>query len=366
MAPIRVAIAGVGNCANALIQGVHYYSGAAPDESVPGLMNVEMGGYHVGDLEFVAAFDVDAAKVGLDLSKAIWAGPNQTVRFAQVGDLETEVLRGPTLDGLGRYYRDVVEESPARPVDVAAALRSSGADVLVNYLPVGSEQATHFYAEAALEAKVGFVNCIPVFIASARDWGRRFLQAGIPVIGDDIKSQVGATIIHRTLARLFEERGVEVERTMQLNVGGNMDFMNMLERDRLESKKISKTQAVTSQLPYDLGDGNVHIGPSDFVPWLSDRKWAYIRLEGSAFGNVPVNAEVKLEVWDSPNSAGVVIDAIRSAKLAMDRGIAGPLLGPSAYFMKSPPVQYSDEEARRLVLDFVRSDESDQMNVDHD
>ena len=353
LSDIRVAIVGVGNCANSLVQGVDYYREVRPDDSIPGLMNVQMGDYHVGDLRFVTAFDVDAAKVGLDVSKAMWASTTNTVRFAEVGDLGTEVLRGPTLDGLGSYYRDSIEESMTEPVDVVAALREARVDVLVNYLPVGSEQATRFYAEAALEAGVGFVNCIPVFVASDRSWATRFHAAGIPIIGDDIKSQVGATIVHRALARLFEERGVDLERTMQLNVGGNMDFKNMLERDRLESKKISKTKAVTSQIPYDLGDGNVHIGPSDFVPWLSDRKWAYIRLEGRSFGGVPLNLELKLEVWDSPNSAGVVIDAIRAVKIARDRGMSGPLPGPSAYFMKSPPVQYLDEEARDFVLEFI-------------
>ncbi|MDH3259445.1 MAG: inositol-3-phosphate synthase [Acidimicrobiia bacterium] len=363
MSEIRVAIVGVGNCANSLVQGVDYYRTAVPGDSVPGLMNVRMGDYHIGDLRFVTAFDVDTTKVGLDLSKAMWAGMNNTVRFADVGDLETEVLRGPTLDGLGAYYRDSVEESMVDPVDVVAALREARADVLVNYLPVGSEEATRFYAEAALEAGVGFVNCIPVFIASNRSWAERFRTAGIPIIGDDIKSQVGATIVHRALARLFEERGVDLERTMQLNVGGNMDFKNMLESDRLESKKISKTQAVTSQIPYDLGDGNVHIGPSDFVAWLSDRKWAYIRLEGRSFGGVPLNLELKLEVWDSPNSAGVVIDAIRTVQIARDRGMGGPLPGPSAYFMKSPPVQYLDEEARDFVIDFIADGEAEEDRI---
>jgi myo-inositol-1-phosphate synthase len=353
LSEIRVAIVGVGNCANSLVQGVDYYREAGSDDSIPGLMNVKMGDYHVGDLRFVAAFDVDSTKVGLDVAKAMWAGLNNTVRFAEVGDLGTEVLRGPTLDGLGSYYRDSVEESMADPVDVVAALREARVDVLVNYLPVGSEKATRFYAEAALEAGVGFVNCIPVFIASDPLWASRFRAAGVPIIGDDVKSQVGATIVHRALARLFEERGVDLERTMQLNVGGNMDFKNMLEPDRLHSKKISKTQAVTSQIPYDLGDGNVHIGPSDYVSWLSDRKWAYIRLEGRSFGNVPLNIELKLEVWDSPNSAGVVIDAIRTVQIARDRGMGGPLPGPSAYFMKSPPVQYLDEDARDFVREFI-------------
>ncbi len=364
MSEIRVAIVGVGNCANSLVQGVEYYREAGSGDSIPGLMNVEMGKYHVGDLRFVAAFDVDNSKVGLDISKAMWAGLNNTVRFAEVGDLGTEVLRGPTLDGLGAYYRDAVEESMAEPVDIAACLSDAGVDVLVNYLPVGSEQAARFYAEAALQAGVGVVNCIPVFIASDPSWARRFHAARVPIIGDDIKSQVGATIVHRALARLFEERGVDLERTMQLNVGGNMDFKNMQEKDRLESKRISKTQAVTSQIPYDLGDGNVHIGPSDFVSWLSDRKWAYLRLEGRSFGDVPLNLELKLEVWDSPNSAGVVIDAIRAIKLAQDRGIGGPLPGPSAYFMKSPPVQYLDEEARDFVVDFIADGKSEEARIE--
>ena len=363
LSEIRVALVGVGNCANSLVQGVEYYREAGVDDSIPGLMNVQMGQYHVGDLRFVTAFDVDATKVGLDVSKAIWGGLNNTVRFAEIGDIGTEVLRGPTLDGLGSFYRDAVEESPAEPVDVVAALQDARVDVLVNYLPVGSEEATRFYAEAALQAGVGFVNCVPVFVASDRSWAARFRAAGIPIIGDDIKSQVGATIVHRALARLFEERGVDLERTMQLNVGGNMDFKNMLERERLESKKISKTQAVTSQIPYDLGDGNVHIGPSDFVSWLSDRKWAYVRLEGRSFGDVPLNLELKLEVWDSPNSAGVVIDAIRAVQLAADRRMGGPLPGPSAYFMKSPPVQYLDEDARDFVLEFIAGGESEEDRI---
>jgi myo-inositol-1-phosphate synthase len=354
MTNIRVAIAGIGNCASSLIQGISYYKEADPNETVPGLMHVVLGGYHVGDLEAVAAFDVDAAKVGTDLSKAILAGQNNTVRFAEVGYLGVTVQRGPTFDGLGRYYRDVVEESPAQPVDVAQALRHARAHVLVSYLPVGSEQAQRYYADAALEAGVAFVNAIPVFIASDPDSARRFRDAGVPIIGDDIKSQVGSTIVHRILTRLFEDRGVVLDHTYQLNVGGNMDFRNMLERDRLESKKISKTQAVTSQIEHaPLPADDVHIGPSDHVPWLADRKWAYIRMEGRNFGDVPLNLELKLEVWDSPNSAGVIIDAIRCAKLALDRKIGGPLLGPSAYFMKSPPVQYRDEVAREMVDDFA-------------
>jgi myo-inositol-1-phosphate synthase len=350
---VRVAIVGVGNCASSLVQGVQYYAGADPDDEVPGLMHVVLGGYHVRDLEFVAAFDVDAKKVGRDLAEALFASENNTIKFADVPPLGVEVLRGPTLDGLGRYYRDTVEEADAPAVDVAQALRDARADVLVCYLPVGSEEAARFYAGAALEAGVAVVNCLPVFIAGTAEWAERFTAAGVPIIGDDIKSQVGATIAHRVLARLFEDRGVRLERTMQLNVGGNMDFMNMLERDRLESKKVSKTQAVTSQLGREMPRGNVHIGPSDHVPWLTDRKWAYIRLEGRSFGDVPLNLELKLEVWDSPNSAGVVIDAVRCAKLALDRGIGGPLLAPSSYFMKSPPVQYTDDVARRSVEDFI-------------
>ncbi|HVM03588.1 MAG TPA: inositol-3-phosphate synthase [Acidimicrobiales bacterium] len=350
---VKVAIAGVGNCASSLVQGVEYYRSADPNDTVPGLMHVELGGYHVGNVEFVAAFDVDAAKVGLDLGKAVFAGQNNTIRFSPVGELGVTVQRGPTLDGLGKYYRATVEESPAEPVDVTEALRASGADVLVAYLPVGSEAAQKHYAQACIDAKVAFVNAIPVFIASDPEWARRFEEAGVPIVGDDIKSQVGATIVHRLLARLFEDRGMVLDRTYQLNVGGNMDFKNMLERERLESKKISKTQSVTSQLDNGIAADDVHIGPSDHVAWLEDRKWAYIRLEGRNFGDVPLNVELKLEVWDSPNSAGVIIDAVRCAKLALDRGIGGPLLGPSAYFMKSPPVQYRDELAHRMVEEFA-------------
>jgi len=358
MGKIRVAIAGVGNCANSLIQGVTYYADAEPGTVVPGLMNIELGGYHVGDVDFVAAFDVDAAKVGQDLAKAMWAGQNDTYRFADVAEIGVEVQRGPTLDGLGKYYRLSVEESAEAPVDVVQVLRDTKADVLVSYLPVGSEQATRFYAEAALEAGVGFVNCIPVFIASTPEWGRRFAEAGLPIIGDDIKSQVGATIVHRTLARLFEDRGVILDRTSQLNVGGNMDFKNMLERERLESKKISKTQAVTSQIDREIHADDVHIGPSDYVPWLTDRKWAYIRLEGTSFGDVPLTAELKLEVWDSPNSAGVVIDALRCIKIALDRGVGGPLLAASSYFMKSPAIQYHDNVARANVAAFAAGEDT--------
>lgn len=355
MDTIKLAIVGVGNCANALIQGVTYYEKADPYETIPGLMHVELGGYHVRDLEFVAAFDVDETKVGLDLSEAMWAAPNATIAFADVADTGVTVQRGPTLDGLGQYYRQEITESGDEPVDVVGVLRETGAEVLVSYLPVGSQAATEFYAAAALEAGVAFVNCIPVFIASDPVWGERFANARVPIVGDDIKSQVGATIVHRTLARLFEDRGVPVDRTYQLNVGGNMDFMNMLERERLVSKKVSKTQSVTSQIDHDLPAGDVHIGPSDHVPWLTDRKWAFVRLEGKAFGDVPLTAELKLEVWDSPNSAGVVIDAVRCAKLALDRGIGGPLEAPSSYFMKSPPVQHRDAEAHELVERFIEA-----------
>jgi myo-inositol-1-phosphate synthase len=352
---IRVAIAGVGNCASSLLQGVEYYRHADPGESVPGLMHVELGGYHVGDVEFVTAFDVDATKVGVDLAKAIFASQNNTIRFADVPETGVLVQRGPTLDGLGTYYAQTVEESPTVPVDVTQALRDARADVLVAYLPVGSEAAQKHYAQCALDAGVAFVNAIPVFIASDPAWAKKFTEAGVPIVGDDIKSQVGATIVHRILARLFEDRGMVLDRTYQLNVGGNMDFKNMLERERLESKKISKTQAVTSQLDHGIEAEDVHIGPSDHVAWLQDRKWAYIRLEGRNFGDVPLNLELKLEVWDSPNSAGVIIDALRCAKLALDRGIGGPLLGPSAYFMKSPPVQYHDDEAHRMVEEFAQT-----------
>lgn len=359
--PIKVAIAGVGNCASALVQGIEYYKDASPEEFVPGLMHTVLGGYHIRDITFVAAFDVDSAKVGLDLGKAIFQPPNNTLRFADVPDLGVPVLRGPTLDGMGKYYRASVEESPAEAVDVRRALEESGADVLVSYLPVGSEAATRHYAEAALQAGVAFVNCIPVFIAKDPTWAQRFADEGVPIVGDDIKSQVGATITHRVLAKLFEDRGVILDRTMQLNVGGNMDFKNMLERERLESKKISKTTAVTSQVSHEMGEENVHIGPSDYVAWLHDRKWAYIRLEGREFGDTPISIEFKLEVWDSPNSAGVVVDAIRCAKLALDRGIGGPLLGPCAYFMKSPPIQYSDERARLMVEEFIEGKQDPEL-----
>jgi myo-inositol-1-phosphate synthase len=356
MGSVKVAIVGVGNCAASLVQGVHYYRDADETTSVPGLMHVRFGEYHVSDVEFVAAFDVDAKKVGQDLSAAIVASENNTISICDVPPLGVTVQRGHTLDGLGKYYRETIEESDEQPVDVVAAIRESGADVLVCYLPVGSQQAAEFYAQCALDAGVGFVNALPVFIASTKEWADKFTAAGLPIVGDDIKSQVGATITHRVLAKLFEDRGVRLDRTMQLNVGGNMDFKNMLERERLESKKISKTQSVTSQVDRDMGVGNVHIGPSDHVPWLSDRKWAYVRLEGRAFGDVPLNLEYKLEVWDSPNSAGIIIDAIRAAKIAHDRGIGGPLLSASSYFMKSPPVQYSDREARDAVEAFFRGD----------
>ncbi len=354
--PVRVAIVGVGNCAASLVQGVQYYRDADPAERVPGLMHVRFGDYHVRDIEFVAAFDVDAKKVGRDLSEAIVASENNTIKIADVPPLGVTVQRGHTRDGLGKYYRLTIEESDEEPVDVVAALREAEADVLVCYLPVGSEDATRYYAQCALDGRVAFVNALPVFIAGTPEWAERFTEAGVPIIGDDIKSQVGATITHRVLAKLFEDRGVVLDRTMQLNVGGNMDFMNMLERERLESKKVSKTQAVTSQLSHDIGRDNVHIGPSDYVSWLDDRKWAYVRLEGRAFGDVPLNLEYKLEVWDSPNSAGVIIDAIRCAKIALDRGIGGPILSASSYFMKSPPVQYRDDEARELVERFIRGE----------
>ncbi|WP_309109939.1 inositol-3-phosphate synthase [Saccharothrix sp.] len=353
---VRVAIVGVGNCAASLVQGVQYYRDADPATRVPGLMHVQFGEYHVRDVEFVAAFDVDAKKVGVDLSEAIVASENNTIKIADVPPLGVTVQRGPTLDGLGKFYRETIEESDEAPVDVVQALRDAEVDVLVSYLPVGSEEADRFYAQAAIDAKVAFVNALPVFIASDPEWARKFEEAEVPIVGDDIKSQVGATITHRVLAKLFEDRGVQLDRTMQLNVGGNMDFLNMKELERLESKKVSKTQAVTSQVDRELGKRNVHIGPSDYVAWLDDRKWAYVRLEGRAFGDVPLNLEYKLEVWDSPNSAGIIIDAVRAAKIALDRGVGGPILSASSYFMKSPPVQYSDSEARDAVEAFIRGD----------
>jgi myo-inositol-1-phosphate synthase len=346
MSKVKVAIVGLGNCANSLIQGVEYYRNADVNEEVPGLMHVQLGDYHIRDIEFVAAFDVDGKKVGLDLADAMWASENNTIKFAEVKPLGIKVSRGKTLDGLGRYYKEMIQESTEEPVDVVKVLKETKADVLICYLPVGSEEAAKYYAQCAIDAQVAFVNALPVFIASDPVWEKKFKDAGVPIIGDDIKSQVGATITHRVLAKLFGDRGVQLDRTMQLNVGGNMDFKNMLERDRLESKKISKTQAVTSQIDHDMGKGNVHIGPSDYVSWLDDRKWAYVRLEGRAFGDVPLNLEYKLEVWDSPNSAGVIIDALRCAKIAMDRKIGGALISSSSYLMKSPPVQFDDSEAR--------------------
>jgi myo-inositol-1-phosphate synthase len=354
MSKVRVAIVGVGNCASALVQGIHFYRDADEAERVPGLMHVRLGPYHVRDVEVAAAFDVDGKKVGTDVAEAVFTEPNNTIRFVEdLPPTGVHVLRGPTLDGLGVYYREVVQEADQAPVDVAAALRDAGVDVVVNYLPVGSEEATRAYATAAMEAGAGFVNCVPAFIGSDRVWARKFADAGVPIVGDDIKSQVGATIIHRILARLFQDRGVGLDHTSQLNFGGNMDFKNMLERERLHSKKISKTQAVTSQLRDGIGQDDIHIGPSDHVPWLKDRKWAHIRLEGREFGDVPMSVELKLEVWDSPNSAGVAIDAIRCVKVALDREISGPLIGPSAYFMKSPPVQFSDDAAREMVEEFI-------------
>ena len=351
---VRVAIIGVGNCANSLLQGVEYYKDADRDAFVPGLMHVDLGGYHISDIEFTAAFDVVKGKVGEDLADAIWAHPNDTIKFAEVPKTGIKVSRGMTHDGIGKYLSEIVEKAPGETADIVRILKETGTDVVVNYLPVGSEMAAKWYAEQILEAGVAMVNCMPVFIAREHYWQKRFEQAGVPIIGDDIKSQVGATISHRVLTSLFRERGVHLDRTMQLNVGGNSDFRNMLERERLESKKISKTNAVTSMLDYDLGEGNVHVGPSDFVPWLTDRKWAYIRMEGSGFGDVPLNLELKLEVWDSPNSAGIVIDAVRMAKLALNNGIAGALEGPSSYLMKSPPVQIVDDEAYENTETFIK------------
>ena len=350
---VRVAIVGVGNCASSLVQGVEFYRSAAEDTFIPGLMHVNLGGYHVRDVEFSAAFDVAEGKVGLDLSEAIGVAPNNTIQFAAVPTLDVPVHRGMTHDGLGKYVSTRVKKARGSTADIVNILKDTGTDVVVNYLPVGSEMATKWYVEQVLEAGCGFVNCIPVFIASQPYWARRFADRELPIIGDDIKSQVGSTIIHRVLTNLFRERGVRLDHTYQLNFGGNMDFFNMLERERLESKKVSKTGAVTSQLAYALPAEAVHIGPSDYVPWLTDRKWAYIRMEGTTFGNVPLNVEVKMEVWDSPNSAGVVIDAVRCAKLALNRGVGGPLEGPSAYLMKTPPKQYTDDQARQLVEEFI-------------
>ena len=350
---VRVALIGVGNCANSLLQGVEYYKDAPDDQFVPGLMHVNLGGYHVSDVEFTAAFDVVKGKVGKDLSEAMWAHPNNTIKFADVPKTGIKVSRGMTHDGIGKYLSQIVEKAPGKTDDIVKILKETKTDVVVNYLPVGSEMATKWYAEQILEAGCAMVNCMPVFIAREDYWNDRFKQAGVPIIGDDIKSQVGATITHRVLTSLFRERGVHLDKTMQLNVGGNSDFLNMLERERLESKKISKTNAVTSMLDYDLGEGNVHVGPSDYVPWLTDRKWAYIRMEGSSFGDVPLNVELKLEVWDSPNSAGIVIDAVRLAKLALNNGISGSLVEPSSYLMKSPPKQIQDDEAHELTEQFI-------------
>ena len=350
---VRVAIVGVGNCASSLVQGVQYYKDADPAKSVPGLMHVDLGGYHVGDVEFTAAFDIDADKVGKDLSEAIWSGQNNTMKFADVPKLDVPVYRGMTHDGLGKYLKEKITKAPGETDDIVSILKETKTDVVVSYLPVGSEQATKWYVEQVIEAGCGFVNCIPVFIASENYWANRFRKAGLPVVGDDIKSQVGATIVHRMLARLFQDRGVKLARTSQLNVGGNMDFYNMLERERLESKKISKTQAVTSLIDEALDPDDVYIGPSDYVPWLTDRKWAHIRLEGESFGNVPLTIEAKLEVWDSPNSAGIVIDAVRLCKLALNNGEGGPLIAPSSYLMKSPPEQYPDPVARDMVEGFI-------------
>jgi myo-inositol-1-phosphate synthase len=351
---VRVAIVGVGNCANAFVQGVHYYRDADPTQDVPGLMHVDLGGYHISDIEFTAAFDIDREKVGKDLGAAIWSGQNDTIKFAKVPrKLDVPVHRGMTHDGLGKYLKQRIEKAPGQTADIVQILKDTHTDVVVSYLPVGSEDATKWYVEQVLEAGCGFVNCIPVFIAREDYWHQRFVKAGLPIVGDDIKSQVGATIVHRSLARLFHDRGVKLMRTSQLNVGGNMDFFNMLERERLESKKISKTNAVTSIMGHELPAGDVHVGPSDYVPWLTDRKWAHIRLEGQAFGDVPLTAELKLEVWDSPNSAGIVIDAVRCCKLALNHGLAGQLDGPSSYLMKSPMSQRPDDEAHRATEDFI-------------
>ena len=354
--PIRVAIVGVGNCATSLVQGVEYYRDADPQATIPGLMHVQFGKYHVNDVEFVAAFDVDDKKVGLDLADAILASENNTIKIADVPATGVTVQRGHTLDGLGKYYRQTITESAAEPVDMVAALKAAQVDVLVCYLPVGSDAAAKFYAQACIDAGVAFVNALPVFIAGTKEWADKFTAAGVPIVGDDIKSQIGATITHRVMAKLFEDRGVTLDRTYQLNVGGNMDFKNMLERDRLESKKISKTQAVTSNTTAELDEDDVHIGPSDYVAWLDDRKWAFVRLEGRNFGDAPVSLEYKLEVWDSPNSAGVIIDAVRAAKIALDRGVGGPILSASSYFMKSPPEQYNDDIAKEKVEAFIRGD----------
>lgn len=359
MGKINVAIIGVGNCASSLVQGVHYYQSVAEGDFVPGLMHVNLGGYHISDIDFVAAFDIDKNKVHKDLAEAIFTTPNNTFKFCEVPPIGVKVERGMTHDGLGKYLSEIITKAPGPTADIVSILKKTETHVVISYLPVGSEEATKWYVEQILSAGCGFINCIPVFIAREKYWRRRFEERGLPVIGDDIKSQVGATITHRVLTRLFRDRGVKLERTYQLNFGGNTDFLNMLERERLESKKISKTNAVTSQLDYQLGSENIHVGPSDYVPWLSDRKWCYIRMEGRTFGDVPLNLEAKLEVWDSPNSAGVVIDAIRCCKLAMDRGLKGTLIAPSAYFMKSPPIQYTDDEARTMVEQFIAEDVHD-------
>ncbi|MHC1578262.1 MAG: inositol-3-phosphate synthase [Dehalococcoidia bacterium] len=360
MKPINVAIIGVGNCASSLVQGVHYYKNAKEDEFVPGLMHVNLGGYHVSDINFVAAFDIDKNKVGKDLAVAIFAKPNNTIKFCDVPKTGVRVDRGMTHDGLGKYLSQIITKAPGPTANIVDILQKTETDVVVSYLPVGSEEATKWYAEQVLSAGCGFVNCMPVFIARENYWQSRFAERGLPVIGDDVKSQVGATITHRILTKLFRDRGVKLERTYQLNFGGNTDFYNMLESERLESKRISKTNAVTSQLDYDIGAGNIHIGPSDYVPWLADRKFCYLKMEGRTFGDVPLNLELKLEVWDSPNSAGVVIDAIRCSKLALDRGLGGAIVGPSAYFMKSPPIQYSDEEARIRTEAFIAGEEQEE------
>ncbi len=361
---IRVAIIGVGNCASSLVQGRYYYEDADPGDAIPGIMHVDLGGYHIRDIEFVAAFDIDKNKVGKDLSEAIYAKPNNTYVFQQVPKIGVTVERGMTHDGLGKYLSQIIEKAPGPTADIAGILRERQVDVVINYLPVGSEEATKWYVEQALSAGVAVVNCIPVFIGREPYWQRRFAEANLPVIGDDIKSQVGATISHRVMTRLFMDRGVKLERTYQLNFGGNTDFLNMLERERLESKKISKTNAVTSMLDYDLDPDDIHVGPSDHVPWLKDRKWCYIRMEGTTFGDVPLNAELKLEVWDSPNSAGVVIDAVRCLKLGLDRGLSGTLVGPSSYFMKSPPIQIHDDVARERVEAFIRGDDVETLHGD--
>ena len=355
---VRVAIIGVGNCASSLVQGVHYYRDAKPGDDIPGIMHVDIGGYHLRDIEFVAAFDVDRNKVGKDLADAIYTKPNNTYRFADVPKTGVKVSRGMTLDGIGKYLSKIIEKAPGETDDIVGILRDRKVDVVISYLPVGSEDATRWYVEQVLQAGCAFVNCIPVFIGREPRWQKRFAERNLPIVGDDIKSQVGATITHRVLTRLFMDRGVRLDRTYQLNFGGNTDFLNMLERERLESKKISKTNAVTSMLDYPIDPENVHVGPSDYVPWLLDRKWCYIRMEGTTFGDVPLNAEMKLEVWDSPNSAGVVIDAIRCCKLALDRGLGGTLVGPSAYFMKSPPEQIHDDEAREMVEAFIKGEDN--------